>query len=501
LKKITKILVFVLVATMLVGIFAGCSPTPEGKAVLNAIIKSQDIKSMESKATFKINFDASGVSPEQKPTVDQVKAYVNGAEIFANTKTIMTDKLAVKGKIDLGVNVAGMSVQTSAWVDTDMTGEKMKIYEVFQIPAMLAGFMPQKYVGKEYLVMDFEKMMNMPEFKEEMKGMDFSKVMDFSKEMSLGMVDFMKEYAAQYNPGFEYIKDMGEQEVTTPVGKELAHIYQVKLDDKMAKKLLRYSVTNMAENEKVMAFVKDYMDMMVGMTGASMGVEEKKEMDKMLKDMEAGVPAFVTEFNKAMDKIENVQFIAEEGIVINYAINKDGYMIKENGKLNFVFDMAELSKIEGSQVSEIGVYNIGIDYNSDIYNINKVTAIEFPEVTKENSIDYVDMMKDIMASSKPEVMPNKSIEIGKSVTITQQGKTYIPGRKAAELLKCQYVYSKGAATITYNGNTVIVKPNETKLKFNGQEVDFGQINGFLKSNTFYVLPDIYEMLGVKIIVK
>lgn len=501
LKRFTKILVFTLVLTMLAGIFAGCSPTPEGKAVLNAIIKSQDIKSMESKSNVKFSFSATGVAPEQQATVNQIKAYTDGTEIFMNSKTIMTDKLAAKGKIDLGVKAAGMTVETSVWVDTDMTGEKMKVYEVFQIPAILGGVLPQQYAGKQYLVMDMEKMMNMPEFKEEMDGMDFSKIMNFSKEISLEMVDFMKEYATQFDPGFEYIKDMGEQEITTPDGKELAHIYQIKLDDKMAKKLLRYSVTNMAENKKAMAFVKDYMDTMMSMAGASMDIEEKKEMDKTIKDMEAGVPGLVEEFNKAMDKIEDVKLISEEGIVINYAINKDGYIINENGKLNFVFDMAELSKLDMNGAKGSGVYNIGIDYNSDIYNINKVTSIEFPEITKENSIDYVDMMKDLMTPVKEENVYSKKLEISKNHTLTQNGETYIQARKTAELLKCKYVYAKGAATISYNGNTVIVKPNETKLKYNGEEVDFGQKNGFLKSNTFYVLPDIYEMLGVKIIVK
>jgi len=349
--------------------------------------------------------------------------------------------------------------------------------------------------------MDMDKMMNMPELKEEMNEMDFNKLMNFSKEMSLELVDFMKEYATQFDPGFEYIKDMGEQEITTPAGKEIAHIYQIKLDDKMTKKLVRYSVTNMAENKKVMAFVKDYMDMMMDITGTSMGEEEKQEMNKMLKDMEAGIPGFITEFNKAMDKIENIKLIADEGIIINYGINKDGYMINENGKINLVVDMAELSKIEGSELDETGVYSIGIEYNSDIYNINQVTSIEFPEITKENSIDYVDMMKDLMEPIKEEDIFSKDLEMSKKVTLTQNGETYIPARKAAEMLKCKYVYAKGAATITYNGNTIVVKPNETKLKYNGEEVDFGQRNGFLKSNTFYVLPDIYEMLGVKIIVK
>lgn len=83
----------------------------------------------------------------------------------------------------------------------------------------------------------------------------------------------------------------------------------------------------------------------------------------------------------------------------------------------------------------------------------------------------------------------------------QNGQQYVQAKNAFEILKGKYVYSKGVATITYNGNTIILKQNETKLKRNGQSVDLGKKCGFLKSNKFYVASDIFEMLGVKIVTK
>ena len=109
-----------------------------------------------------------------------------------------------------------------------------------------------------------------------------------------------------------------------------------------------------------------------------------------------------------MDILDDVTLIGQRGIVIDYTVNSQGYIINEKGNADFVVDAAKLGKaiaeIAGETVAEepttAGVYSIGIDFDTDIFNINGDVKVEMPTITKENSMTVEELVAALAAQAE-----------------------------------------------------------------------------------------------------
>jgi hypothetical protein len=251
--------------------------------------------------------------------------------------------------------------------------------------------------GKEYMVMDLGEMMKAPEVNGQVTTMDYADTMKLIKEFQSKTSAFLVKYLAQYDPGFKFIADADTRDIITPERTVKAHVYQVKLDDKAAKKLVRYTVNNFAGNQDAMDFMVEYLKLIEKFAVSAPGTENPAaELDNLMADFEKEKPAALETFNKFMDHIDSIQLIGDKGITLEYAVDENGYLVSQSGSMNFVLDLAKLEGIEGAQDSipeSTGIYNIGIDFSMLTYNINKDMTIEMPVLTPENSIDYSDMLK------------------------------------------------------------------------------------------------------------
>lgn len=386
---------------MTVSLITGCST--DGLTLVNAFGKSQTINSMESQTDISVNVSGSNMSEQEEQMMNAMLPMVNGTKISVLTKTNGNkEKTIAKVQSDISLQVGQMPdpINMSVWVDMDMSADKPVINEMFKIPQLMTSQFPKELQGKDYMVMNLADMTSAPG----MPQANYQKLISFSKEFQPKFADFIVKYAKQFNPTTDYIKLIQSRSFSQDNKRQSTHIYEVKLTDKSFKDLMRYSLTNLAENTDAMNLVKEYMTSMMSIYDMT-DAEEKSaqdEMNKAFDDLTTQLPQTITILNKALDSIDNLKILGDNGIKIRYTINDDGYIINENGNAEFVIDLPSITKLVNSEEASspsdpTGIYTIGIDFNTDITNINEGVDVVFPKLDSTNSFNYTDILN--MAST------------------------------------------------------------------------------------------------------
>ncbi len=396
-KNFKKITALVISMVMVVSLLTGCTSAVEGKALYDAMVKSQSIRTSQSDMQLTLRLDATGLSEQEQLSFQQAKAMANGAKLYMNMRqSTNADNTAAKAQAAVNMNMAGMAIDMGVWVDMDLNGNPPRLKEIIKLPAIMTASDPSM-AGKEYMVMDLSEMFKTPAVIGQQPSLDYTETLKLTKELQEKSLTFMGKYLAQYNPGFKFITDAGTKDIITPERTVKAHVYQVKLDDKAAKKLIRYTVNNFANNKDAMEFAIEYVKLIGKYSVPTAGTQSPTvELDKMMTDFEKEKPALLAEFNKSMDQLEGIQVFGEKGITLEYAIDESGYLVSQSGSVDFIIDAAKLSSVESLKDSEYtaaGIYNVGFDFSMLTYNINKALVIEMPVVTPQNSINYNDMIK------------------------------------------------------------------------------------------------------------
>lgn len=396
-KNIKKIAALFITMCMVVSLLSGCTSTAEGKALYDAMVKSQSIKSSQNDMQLTLRLDATGLSEQEQASFAQAKAMLNGAKITMKMKqSANADNTVAKAQSGVNMYMAGMSIDMGVWVDMDLNGSSPRLKGIIKLPAIITASDPSM-AGTEYMVMDSGEMMKTPEFTGQVPGVDYIERMKLAKELRGKTLAIMGKYLAQYDPGFKFITNAGMKDIILPGRTIKAHAYQVKLDDKAAKKLIRYTVNNFANNKDAMTFAVDYMKLIEKSSASAPGVKSPTaDFDKLMTDYEKEKPAMLAEFNKSMDQLENIQIFGEKGITLEYAVDENGYIVSQSGSIDFAIDAAKLNSIESlkdSKYASAGIYNVDLDFSMLTYDINKDMTIEMPVVTPENSINYNDMIK------------------------------------------------------------------------------------------------------------
>lgn len=389
-KKLVALAVGILMSTT---VLTGCST--DGMSLYSAFMKSQDIKTMEMQTDISLNISATNLSPQEEQMMAMILPAINNTKISALTKVEQNeDKTVAKVQSDLKMNIGQMPLDMSVWVDTDMSGEQPVLKEVIKMPALFTAQAPAQFAGKEYMVMDLSEMTSVPGA----PVMDYKKLADFSKEFQPKFTEFFAKYAKQYNPGFNVITKVGTQLIAQPRMLQKADIYELKLDDSTFKDLIRYTVNNFAENKEAIAFIKDYMVAVMSVMELPEGEADAStaELEKAFADFETKLPQIVQVINAGLDMIKDVKILGEKGIVVKYAVNKDGYIINEKGSIEFVINLPSLAKLSGStEVSEgqpTGIYTINLEFSNDTRKINGYVYTELPEVNETNSFNYTELL-------------------------------------------------------------------------------------------------------------
>jgi hypothetical protein len=409
--KMKKLFAMSVGLIMTTSLLSGCSY--DGLALINAFGKTQSINSMEAKTDISVKVSGSNMSEMEEQMMASVLPTINGTKMFIVTKTSQnSEKTISKVQSDISVQLGQMpgSIDMGFWADMDMSKDKPVMKEVFKIPGLLSTQLPKELQGKDYMVMDLAKMTSTPD----MPQVNYDKLMSFSKEFQPEFLDFIVKYAKQFNPTTDYIKYAGRQRFLVDGKMQSTVSYEVKLTDKSFKDLMHYTLTNLSENEDAMNFVQKFMTSTMSIydiDDAEAG-SSQNEMNKAIKNMETEWPAQLANMNKALESIDDLKILGDNGIKIRYTVNEDGYIIKEEGNVEFVIDLPSIIKLAGnsetasSPSNPTGIYTIGVDFNTDTTNINGDVDIVMPKVNSINSFNYSDILK-MMPTGVPQEMPTE----------------------------------------------------------------------------------------------
>lgn len=350
----------------------------------NPFSKTSNLNSLESKISLNMKLSGTNLSKDEEVAMLEVTKVLSNLDINLNTKTINNaDKTKSEGYVNMGINLPGMPMNMEMWVKSDISNGKPIFSETIKLPQNLTSL--TNGALKDYIVIDSAQL-NSVTPAVIMPSIDSKKLTESSKKIMEALSKVLEGYKSNFN--FE--SDKGSVIVATPEGNVNAHAYQIKLDDSGVKALLKYAVKNASENNELLVTLKDLVkDLKL--------TNNTDNVDEQFKGALDG-------FNKVLDSLKDVKIIGDKGIVLNYAVNTDGYIVSEDGTIDLTFNVPKLmeviNKLDPSQSTTMsntltGIYNLSIDFKSVNYSINKDMKIDYPVLTPENSMNLMDLVGSV----------------------------------------------------------------------------------------------------------
>lgn len=415
-KKVMPLVVGVMVSALT---FTGCSNN--GTSLYNAINKTQAMNASEVQSDITLNISATNMASEESKTMGMIMAAINASKLSVVTDTYQNnDKTIAKAKGDIKIT-GPTTLDMGVWVNTDITKDKPVIGGVFKMPDILTSQLPSGFKGKNYMTMNYDDM-NSAEGKSQV---DLKKLIQFSKEFQPKLLKFSADYVKQYNTKLNIINKTDTKSINTSTGLQLVDIYELKLDDKTFKDLMHYTLTNFGDNKDAIAFLKDYMINVTSLEGLT--DKEKNDAIAEINKTFADMPQTVTQLDKELDTLKNINIIGSKGIKIQYAVNRAGYIVNKTGSAEFIINLPELTKLsednstltkdvkqDSSSVStgtngiiggadgstaidasnaSTGIYTVNLSFNTNYSVLDEKGTITFPTLTKDNSFNYADLLK------------------------------------------------------------------------------------------------------------
>ena len=366
--------------------------------LLKASSNQQNINSMQSDSTIGINASAKDLPKDGQEVADNVVNTINNSKMSFNIKMNSNSAKTISNvQEDIVMQIGGMDIQTTAWVTTDFSGSQPKIKEIIKVPEMAAPYLPTQFAGKQYMVMDPIAMNSQLTT----GSSNLNGLMNFSKNFQPQFQSFMDKYAESWNPGVKFITYKGLMRMNTKEGIKYAQTYQLKIDDITLKTILNYTANDFVQNKDFMSFIKQFMISCIDLSAAPDKDVQKQQIETLFNDMAANPQEYTKEIKIFMDTIKDLKVIGDKGIDITYNIC-DGYIIGESGVVDLQLDihkfvevMNKLNNITEDKSSEEikGTVGLGFNYTTENYNINKDVKIQLPQLTKDNSFDYIDLIK------------------------------------------------------------------------------------------------------------
>ncbi len=400
-KKLSLLLIVLIIASL----FTGCNK--DEKDLMDAFIKSQEMLSLESTGNMEFNLSAKGLDEDTQATFDGFIDQINGMKLSFSQKSVTNEEQTIaKAQIDANVQLPDMSFDSSIWVDMDISGDKPVLKEIFKLPSMLMNFIPGG-AEKEYIVLDFDTMNDaILEMEEDTpEQVDLDKTMSIAMEYQEKFKDAFVDYIKNYDSDLDVVTKLDEKTVD---GEKIKY-YQVEFDNDSFKDFLKFTTISLLQDENIIPLFRDYMTELMGLSGEEM--PEEFSITENIGEM-------VEKARDFFEKLEELTILGEDGILITYGINEDGYFVSEEGEMNFLIDTSQLMALVADSIEEdealmeenellqdmpTPIFELSVSYNTEITSINEVLEITIPLTTEENSLDYMELIESMIPDMKEDM--------------------------------------------------------------------------------------------------
>lgn len=385
-RKIVKRSVITLLIIMAMTLTA-CTNGELG--LYNAIVKQQEAKIMDMTTKLDFNMSVEGISEEDKEAAQQVIDMINSYKISMDQRIISKeDNTKVDSFTKSNIDFGGMQVEMPIWQNIDMSNDELKMRQIIKMPQILMDSMGEEFKGKTYLDYDMSELME-----EANQENSFKEIIKWSKDLQPKYENFLKQGLKEMNPNIKMVSSLGEKLVDG----EKINAYKLKLNDENLKKLVKFIGNTIFENEEMAKILDEYMELVLNMSEVT--ELEREEINSEWKEIKSEKYKFQDKFNEFIQNIEDIKILSDEGIVIEYGVNKDGYIVYQKGEINLLIDLEDVGKkIVKENIAMRddfkGKITFKINFHNKVSNINnKDLKIEGPNNTEENTIKIADMMK------------------------------------------------------------------------------------------------------------
>ena len=516
-RKLSKFLALSLVLVSIAATFTGCS-SDETK-LLEAVIKSQSINSMEAKEVISIQLDASGLSQEDQQKSAAFIQLINNMNITLNEKMVRdADNGLVKVELLSDFTLGGVNSYANIWLDSSVSNGQPQIKEIFQFPPFATMALTKGISGKDYIVLDTASMQGQSPSPVNVPSLN--NLTGLNKEIIEKTSQFYLSYAKNLKPGFDIVKSTG----ANGADGKLQTLYQLKLSDSAFKDYISFLVNDLGKNKENLQLIKDYITSIMEIT-MSANPEVKipqEELDKSLSMLESQIPNFVESFNTYWVDVKDTPLLGKDGIIVNYIIDSNGYLVGQSSTIDLIMDLGKisetLSKFPNFPINEAisGKVNLKITTNTEISKINEKVDISLPVTTDDNSIDFESLIGNFSGAEVGSVddktdnnLNDKDITVfvnGQIVTfndapVVKDDRTLVPAREVLESLGGNLEWDVSSQTVTakIGTNVVVFTIDSSEATVNGVAKKLDVPAALINSRTYVPLRFLSDSVGGELI--
>lgn len=391
-KKICKSVAVLFVMSMLLSWLTGCA-VQNKMELLNAIEKTAEIRSYENNSSFEFQNVTMDSTIEETAGVEPFISMLNGLKMDIRQQVSQNnEKTILKSQLDMAVTLQGTTENTSIWMDYDYTKTPPKMRNIIKMPAFAIGMVPGADPGKEYLDMDGSLLENPGGLTPE----NYTDSLESVKNFQTQILDLIKQYAIEENPNFVAVTQLPDRTING----ENHKVYQLKLTDSSLKALLKYMATKVPHNNDTKEMLKEFILATMMMIE---GTEAGKDLNDTFEKFRDGTTTFSQDLNKTLEAFDDITILGNQGIVIDYWINSQGYIVSQDGIIDLYMNTQQVDNAL-EKLSPTGNYpasnkaeflkakaTLTLNFSSKTSRINEDIAIEFPILTPENTINFSDI--------------------------------------------------------------------------------------------------------------
>lgn len=385
-KNCIKTISLLMIMTITIFFITGCD-AGDKLELLNALEKTAEISSWESRSQVRFANVAFDTNIEAMLALQLFIPLIDNLSLEAQQKSKHSiDKKRVRMQSDISIVSSGFSDRTTMWTDYDLGKQPPLAKQIIKLPVSVTASLPEDLTDKEYFVMDHE---DLPAA-EDISPQDYTEMLNDMKGFQSDLIQLLKDHALNKDPGFIVVRQMKDQVVN---GEKMS-LYQLKLDDKSFKTVMGYALSVFSENEQTKNLLKDFI-MMLG--SIAEGTEAGQDISMAYAALSDGDAPLMNEIDLIMSAVDDVTILGDRGIEMNFLINKDGYIVNQNGVFDFHMDsqqvedaFEELAGDTGYDGKETYKFSFGmaVEFNTDTSSINQNIDISLPVLTNENSFDF-----------------------------------------------------------------------------------------------------------------
>jgi hypothetical protein len=486
-KKICKSAAVLFLISMLLGWLTGCA-AQDKMELLDAFEKTADIASYENHSSIEIQDVTLNSTIDEVAMVEPLVSMLNGFKMDMHQKVSQkNEKTIMKAQLDMSVTLQGTTENTSIWMDYDSTKTPPEIKSIIKLPASAIGIIPGTEDGKEYLVMN-ESLL---EEAEDLAPLAYTESLESAKSLQTQILNLIKQYAIDKDPNFVVVTQLPDRTINS----ERHKVYQLKLTDSSLKSLLKYISTAVPQDDGTKEKLKEFIMTTIFMT---QGTEAGMDLEATFEKFRDGKTTFSQDLNKTLEAFDDITMLGNQGIVIDYVINNQGYIVRQNGLIDLYMNTQQVDDAL-EKLSPTGNYpesnksefleataTFGLRFDSETSRINENIIIEFPTLTPENSINFNDIGDFAAASAKnikQQASSKKTPSTPKSIQVISNAIEYnikpiilgkhvvLPLEQVCKNLEITYKKNKdGSYNITSGQKTIRFTSNSNEITVNKAHV-------------------------------